>query len=359
MKTLHVGRPNMAAQFSLLEAFESVLASQWLTNDGPWVRRLEGEICDELGVGYCVAVANGTLGLEIAARALMPELGEVIMPSFTFVATAHALAWQGYKPVFADINPKTHVLDPQDVEAKITERTVGILGVHLWGTPCAPLALSEVAERYQLKLFFDAAHAFRCQGIGSLGECEVFSFHATKFFNTVEGGAVTTNDKVLAQKLRELRNFGFRGDGTHKVSGLGINAKMSELHAAVGVTNLAQIDKFIQWNFGNYLCYRRRLIHPDIRVYELPGLGNFQYIVIEIAGGADALAKALQAEDVLARRYFSPPCHAMPPYDQEGDALPVTEAVAERVLVLPTGMAVTQQDVSEVCRLILRRLAGE
>jgi len=356
---LHVGRPNLARTSELISAFRGILESKWLTNDGWWVHALEGEIRRYLNVKHCVVVANGTLGLEIAAKALMPKCGEVIMPSFTFAATPHALAWQRYKPVFADINPTTHVLDPVDVESRITDATVGILGVHTWGTPCEIEALTAIAVRHSLPLFFDAAHAFGCKyrnrSIGNFGRCEVFSFHATKFFNTVEGGAITTNDYQLAKRLRELRNFGFVGDGTHTTTGIGINAKMSELHAAVGVMNLAEITSFVDRNFVNYVNYKYNLTNCDLQVYQQEG-GNYQYVVVELlsnALSADVLVKVLQAENIMARRYFSPPCHKMTPYNQEGSYLPNTETVSNRVFVLPTGMSVRQQDVDKVCEIIL------
>ena len=356
---LHIGRPNLAQTPDILAAFAGILESKWLTNDGGWVHRLEANIEHFLNVKHCVVVANGTLGLEIAARALMPERGHVIMPSFTFAATPHALAWQGYKPVFADIDPMTHVLAPVSLEARITDDVVGILGVHTWGTPCEIEALTALAVRHNLPLFFDAAHAFGCRyrgrSIGNFGRCEVFSFHATKFFNTAEGGAITTNDGQLAKELRELRNFGFIGDGTHRTSGIGINAKMSEFHAALGVMNLVEVWAFIDHNFENYESYEHNLQHSDLRVYQ-HRVGNFQYVVVELMKGvlsADVLVKVLWAENVLARRYFSPPCHKMVPYNREGYYLPVTETVSNRVFVLPTGVSVVESSVDRICELIL------
>jgi len=354
----HVGRPNLADKDKIMQALGSVISSRWLTNNGPRVQKFEEQICHELAVDQCVAVANGTLGLEIAARALMPTLGEVIMPSFTFVATAHALAWQGYTPIFADIDPYTHVLDLKSIESKITMRTVGILGVHLWGTPCIPDELYKLARLHNLKLIFDAAHAFMCgpEGdfIGHYGDCEVFSFHATKFVNAVEGGAITTSNTFLARRLRRMRNFGFAGDGTHGVEALGLNAKMSELHAAVGLANIEASQSFIEWNYNNYAGYMVGLDHSDIRLYPLCAQGNFQYIVIELLGelSADVLASVLKAENVLARRYFSPPCHLMAPYKKDGQTLPATELVASRTLVLPTGLAMTQGEVAKVCEIV-------
>lgn len=361
---LHVGRPNLAQTSDILDMFAGILESKWLTNDGGWVHRLETDIKRYLGVKHCIAVANGTLGLEIAARALMPKRGHVIVPSFTFIATPNALAWQGYKPVFADINPMTHVFDPAGLETRITGDVVGILGVHTWGTPCEIEALTAIAVNHRLPLFFDAAHAFGCtyknRSIGNFGRCEVFSFHATKFFNTAEGGAITTNDARLARRLRELRNFGFAGDGSQTTTCVGINAKMSEFHAALGVMNLMKIRSFIDRNRTNYRRYWYNLRNSGVRVYshgsQATHRGNFQYVVVELLSGklsADILVKILRAENVLARRYFSPPCHRVAPHNREGYYLPVTEAVSNRVVVLPTGMSLTRQDVDKVCELII------
>ncbi|MCZ8092138.1 MAG: aminotransferase class I/II-fold pyridoxal phosphate-dependent enzyme, partial [Acidovorax sp.] len=199
---LHVGRPNIPNKDIFLSYVGEILENQWLTNNGPLVQRFEQQVAERLGVKHCVAMCNGTIALEIAIRALGLS-GEVIVPSWTFVATAHALYWQGITPVFADIDPVTHNLDPVAVRKMITPRTSGIIGVHLWGRAAPVEALKDIAEEYGLKLMFDAAHAFgssyRGHSIGCFGTCEVFSFHATKSFNTMEGGAVTTNDDELAE----------------------------------------------------------------------------------------------------------------------------------------------------------------
>jgi len=333
----HVGRPNMADSKKILHRFKEVLDSHWLTNNGRQVQQLEARICAALDIPWCVAVANGTLGLEIAAGALMPVLGEVIMPSFTFIATPNALAWRGYTPIFADIDPDTHVLDPKDVERK----------------------LATIAAKYRLALFFDAAHAFRCgppwERIGHYGNCEVFSFHATKFFNSIEGGALVTSSTALAARFRRMRNFGFLGDGTHTTSELGINAKMSEFHAAVGLLNIEEMPRIITHNIQNYELYREGLDSPLIWWYPIRNDSNFQYVVMKVLGddlSADMLVKVLQAENILARRYFSPPCHKMDPYNKRLWDLPVTEEVAYRTVVLPTGLAMSQEDVSKVCDVI-------
>src|SRR5258706_589116 len=224
---LHVGRPNVGNRQRLLDRIGGILDRRWLTNDGPLVQELEARLRSQLGVRHCVCVSSATVGLQIAAGALGLE-GEVILPAFTFVATAHALRWVGLTPVFCDIDPDSHLIDPADVDRRITPRTASVLGVHVWGRPCPIETLSAITARHQLALLFDAAHAFGCSHRGSMmggfGRCEVFSFHATKVFNTFEGGAITTNDDALAERLRQVRNFGF--SGYDRVASLGTNGKM-------------------------------------------------------------------------------------------------------------------------------------
>ncbi len=191
-RVLHVGRPTIANRKEFLQRVNRILDSQWFTNDGPMVREFEQKIAEFLGVRNCVATCNGTVALELAYRAVGLS-GEVIVPSFTFVATVHALHWQGITPVFCDIDPETHNIDPDLVKSLITERTTGIVGVHVWGRPCAIERLQAIADRHGLQLVFDVAHAFACSyggtKIGNFGRCEVFSFHATKFMHSFEGGA--------------------------------------------------------------------------------------------------------------------------------------------------------------------------
>lgn len=364
---LHVGRPNIGDRARFLARVEEIFDRAWLSNDGPVVRELEERIAEMVGVRHCVAVCNGTIGLEIAVKAL-GLTGEVIVPSYTFVATAHALQWQGITPVFADIDPATHNLDPGAVRRMITERTSGILGVHLWGRPAPIDALQAVADEHGLALLFDAAHAFgnshHGRMIGGFGRAEVFSFHATKFFNTFEGGAVVTDDDGLADTMRLMRNFGFAGNDN--VVQPGTNGKMIEVCAAMGLVNLDSLDDTIDVNRRNHKAYRAGLADvPGIRVleYDATERQNYQYVVIEVgdehARSRDELVEALRAENVLARRYFWPGCHRMQPYaDSQPDAwrhLPVTEAVAARVVVLPTGAAVTPQDIEVVTGLIRGR----
>jgi dTDP-4-amino-4,6-dideoxygalactose transaminase len=328
------------------------------------VREFEAIVARRLGVKHCVAVCNGQTGLEIAARAL-GLTGEVIVPSYTFIATAHALLWQGITPVFADIDAQTHNLDPAAVEKAITARTTGIVGVHLWGRPAPVEALQALASAHGLQLMFDAAHAFgnthSGRPIGGFGRCEVFSFHATKFVNCGEGGAITTNDDALAAKIRLMKNFGFAG--YDNVIRIGTNGKMSELNAAMGLTNLEAMGRFVEANRRNHAAYERELRDvPGLEVvrYDEREACNRQYVVVEVdrASGCDRdqLVNALHAENVLARKYFWPGCHRMRPYrdlfPDAGGVLPATETVAARVVVLPTGESVSADDVKAICGLI-------
>jgi len=305
------------------------------------------------------------IALELVIRAL--ELtGEVIVPSFTFIATAHALQWQEITPVFCDIDPETHTLNPVKVEQMITPRTSGIIGVNVWGQPCDVSALTNIADRHGLRLAFDASHALGCshqgQMIGNFGGAEVFSFHATKFINSFEGGAIATNDDELDQRLRLMKNFGF--SGFDNVIYLGTNGKMSEVSAAMGLTSLESIDEFVAVNRHNYEAYRDGLAGlPGIRLfpYDPSEKQNYQYVVAEVdeaeAGiSRDLLVQILHAENVIARRYFYPDCHRMEPYrsyfPHAGLLLPETEGLCERVLILPTGTAVSTEMVEQICQII-------
>jgi dTDP-4-amino-4,6-dideoxygalactose transaminase len=367
---LHVGRPNVGDRAGFMARVERILDARWFTNYGPCVQELEKKLADYLGVRHCITVCNATVGLEIASRALGLE-GEVIMPSMTFVATAHALQWQQITPVFCDIDPRTHCLDPAQVERLITPRTTGIVGVHLWGSACPIDELQAVADRHGLALMFDAAHAFGCsykgRMIGGFGRAEVFSFHATKFFNTFEGGAITTNDDALAAKLRLMTNFGF--SGYDKVVHIGTNGKMNEVSAAMGLTSLAAIDGFIETNRAHHAHYMRRLSAlPGMRVlpYDKSELSNHQYVVVEYTpqpGGPtrDMLIDLLWAENVMARRYFHPGCHRMEPYrtlyPDAAARLPHTEAITDRLVILPTGTGVSAENVACICDIIAFALA--
>jgi dTDP-4-amino-4,6-dideoxygalactose transaminase len=367
---LHVGRPNIGNRERFLERVNDILDRRWLTNNGCYVQDFEARIARAVGVRHCIAVCNATVALEITARALGLS-GEVIVPSFTFVATAHALQWQQITPVFCDIDSASHNIDPGRVEALITPRTTGIIGVHVWGRPCAIEELAGIAARRNLRLLFDAAHAFGCthkgRMIGGFGDAEVFSFHATKFLNAFEGGAVLTDDDDLAARIRLMKNFGFAG--YDNVIYIGTNGKMSEVSAAMGLSALESMEDIVAVNRRNYRHYRKAFSgFPGIvlAAYDESEKCNFQYIVLEIDAAAlgierDLLMAVLHAENVIARRYFFPGCHGMEPYRSYFPharlLLPETERLSGRVLLLPTGTAVGPDEIDTLGKVI--RLAAD
>lgn len=360
-RPLHVGRPNIGDRKALFARLTELLDAHWLTNNGPCLELFEERLRERLGARHCVAVANGTLGLMLAAQALGFR-DEVILPAFTFVGSAHALAWQGLTPVFCDIDPQSFQIDPRAVEPLITSRTSGILGVHLFGGTCDVQALERIARQRGLKLLIDAAHAVGCSfkdgPIGGRGDAAVFSFHATKIANSFEGGVIATNDESVAEKVRHMRNFGFSDED--KVDCIGINAKLSEPAAAMGIVSLESLDEFISVNRSNYDAYRRVLAGiPGISLlpHDRTGTTNFHYLIIEVEEGPtgmsrDLLQATLRKENVLTRRYFYPGCHRLEPYASlprwREALLPITDHVASRVLALPTGTAISELDIESI-----------
>jgi dTDP-4-amino-4,6-dideoxygalactose transaminase len=361
----HVGQPNIGNRKRLLARLKGMIDRRILTNNGPLAREFEQAIAAKMHVKECVAVTNATVALQLAVRALKLS-GEVIMPSFTFIATAHSVAWEGIAPVFCDIDRKTHAIDPRRIESLITDRTTAILGVHVWGNPCDISAIETIARRHKLRVIYDGAHAMGCsyrgQMLGAFGDAEVLSFHATKAMNSFEGGAILTNDRALADDLRLMRNFGFAG--TDRVTLLGVNAKMCEACAAMGLTSLESFERFCARNRRNYELYHEGLSRvPGVRLhqYDANESHNYHYIIVECDNAAHSLSRDefvhfLETENVLARRYFYPGCHKMEPYaSSEPDAslrLANTEWLTARVMALPNGTAVSAADIRKICGLL-------
>ncbi|MBK8102681.1 MAG: DegT/DnrJ/EryC1/StrS family aminotransferase [Cellvibrionales bacterium] len=361
---LHVGRPNRPDKAVFMQHADDIWESAWLTNNGPKVQAFEAALCQILGVKHAIPVCNATIGLQIAIRALGMR-GEVIVPSFTFIATAHSLEWQGITPVFCDVDPVTHCMDSQKIEQLITSRTTGIMPVHVWGNVCNVEAIEAIAKKHTLKILYDAAHAFGCDHkgkmVGGFGDAEVFSFHATKVLNTFEGGCITTNNDEVARVIRLMINFGFVGKD--QVTHIGSNGKMSEISAAMGLASLEAFDGFVAHNRRNYQHYRRRIAEiPSLSLveYNETGKHNFHYIIVKVAEGAgisrDNIVQVLEAENVLARRYFYPGCHRMEPYcsyyPNAGLLLPESEKLTGALLCLPNGKATTAEEIDGVCELL-------
>lgn len=358
---IHVGRPNIGNRADLIHRINGALDRRWLTNDGPLVRELEARIGGLLEVDHCVLMCNATVAMEVLARAL-GLTGQVVVPAFTFIATPHAFSWLGLEPVFCDVDAATHTLDPADVARAVNSSTSAIMGVHLWGTACQVDELDRIAAKIKAHLLFDAAHAFACASggkmIGSFGAAEVFSFHATKFCNTLEGGAVTTTNAALADELRLMRNFGF--SGYDSVIAAGTNAKMNELCAAMGLTSLDALPDLLKLNATRFAQYEQALAGiSGLRVVKPPTTDrtNHQYFVLEIGSDTglarDQLLALLWAENVRARRYFYPGCHNSAPYAALAKRpLPVTNRLVEEVMVLPTGGSVSEAEVAGIAGLI-------
>lgn len=363
---VHVGRPNLGDRENLLKRINSVLDRRWLTNDGPLVREFEEEVASVSGVNHCIATANGSIGLILLLKTL-GVAGDALCPSFTFIATPQSIEWAGLRPVFTDISPADHLVTPDTVREVLTPQTSVVVAVHLWGS-LVDMPAVRAALPPGTFLVADAAHAFGTVGplgaVGSLCDASVFSFHATKFINTFEGGAVVTNDDNLAAELRLRRNFSF--SGYDDVVGLGMNAKMSEIAAAQGLTMLEAMPEILEHNYEIAETYREVLDDtPGVRLVDPVSVvtANHQYIVLEIdaiefGASRDQLLDALWSENVFARRYFYPGCHRMRPYRERLDGhnrhLPVTASVAAQVLVLPTGSSLMKQDAREIAHLIHR-----
>jgi dTDP-4-amino-4,6-dideoxygalactose transaminase len=352
----HVGRPNLPDREKVLAKFAQVLDNQWLTNMGPLSLELEERISSMLGVKHCICVCNATTGLGLLQRSLDLQ-GEVIIPAFTFIATAHSLRWQRIDPVFCDVRMEDHLIDPAKIEALITPRTSAIMAVPIWGQPCDYTALQAIADKHDLKLIFDSAHAFGCKSgdryLGGFGDAEVFSFHATKVFSTGEGGAITTNSDELAEKLRLMRNFGFTN--YDKTDHIGTNAKMSEFAAAYGLVHLDELESIIEHNKKIHQTYLdefndfRELTFLD---YTFPGKNNYQYIVAHVASDIrDSLVDYFHSHNILLRRYFHPGCHRMEPYASHeqymGLHLSNTNKISSEIVVFPTGTQVTPSTIKE------------
>lgn len=362
---LHVGTPNLGDVDRFQNLVGQAFDRRWFSNFGPIHDEFEKKIRGLIGAKYCLPVCNATIGLELVLQALDLK-GEVILPSFTFIATAHAVKRSGFVPVFCDVNPVTHMISPSEIQKLINQRTSAILGVHLWGQTCQVMEIEQIAKSAALPVIYDAAHAFGVdvagQSIADFGEAQVFSFHSTKFINAFEGGAIATHSKELYERLRLMANFGFAG--YDRVEFLGTNAKMNEISAAMGLATLEKMEEIISVNRANLDLYKK--LFSDI-----PGISflkpdessrsNFQYVVgiinpQQLGLTRDQLLEVLWAENVRVRRYFYPGCHRMEPYksgcDDPSARLPVTRDLCEKVLVFPTGMTVNGETISRIVEIV-------
>lgn len=355
-----------------LEDFYNVLKeiwdSKWITNNGSFHKRLEKELASYLKVPYVSLFTNGTLPLITALQALRIS-GEVITTPYSFVATTHALWWNGIKPVFVDIDWKTGCIDPNKIEAAITPKTTAIMPVHVYGKPCDTKAIQDIADKYGLKVIYDAAHAFGVEVNGesvlNAGDMSTLSFHATKVYNTIEGGAMVMHDEKTKQRIDFLKNFGFAGET--EVVGPGINSKMDEMRSAYGLLNLKQVDAAIEARHQVAIKYRTAL--KDIEGIEywddLPGVKhNYSYFPIfvhekEYGMTRDELYFKMREQGILGRRYFYPLISEFSTYrgldSSRPENLPVAHKMANSVICLPMHHALSDTDVFRIIECIIKK----
>ena len=366
---IYVTRPSLPPLEEYIKYLEDIWQNKWITNNGEYHKMLEKKLADFLGVEYISLFVNGTLAL-ISALQVLRITGEVITTPYSFVASAHALLWNDIKPVFVDIEPVTMNLDPEKIEAAITPKTTAILPVHVYGNPCNVDRIQEIADTYGLKVIYDAAHAFGVEKNGksilSLGDLSVLSFHATKTFNTIEGGAIVCHDDKTKKRIDFLKNFGFAGETT--VIAPGINAKMNELQAVFGLLQLKSFNKQIEKRKQLTLLYRKLL--SDVKginfLEDMENVKhNYAYFPIfvdeEIYGmKRDELYEMLKEYNIYGRRYFYPLISQFPMYrgldSAKPDNLPIAERISKKVICLPIYPDLPQDEVSGICDIIKKRL---
>lgn len=365
MKKIYVTQPSLPPLEEFIPYLQQIWNNKWLTNNGPFHQQLEKELCEYLGVKYISLFSNGTLALITALQALHIT-GEVITTPYSFVATTHSLWWNNIKPVFIDIEPETFNLDPDKIEAAITPKTTAIMPVHVYGNPCDVLKIKKIADAHGLKVIYDAAHAFGVtinnNSVLNFGDLSVMSFHATKVYNTFEGGAIICRDKTTKEQIDNLKNFGFIDETT--VSSPGINAKMNEMQAAMGLLQLKYIDKNIAKRKHIAEVYRGKLTGVEGITFlrDVPGVKHcYPYFPIlvdkeKFGKTRDELYEELKENNIFGRRYFYPLISQFPMYGGLDSAqpgkMPVAEKIAEQVICLPIYPDLSVDDVNKICKLI-------
>jgi dTDP-4-amino-4,6-dideoxygalactose transaminase len=363
-KPIYVTQPDLPPLEEFIPYLEQIWENRMLTNGGPFHRRLEAALCEFLGVAHISLFANGTLALVTALQAARIT-GEVITTPYSFVATAHSLLWNGIRPMFADIDPDTLNLDPTKIEAAITPHTTAIMPVHCYGRPCDVDAIRAIADNYNLRVIYDAAHAFGVRDAGGSvlrhGDLSVLSFHATKVFNTFEGGAIVCPDAKTKERIDHLKNFGFVDELT--VVAPGINGKMSEFNAALGLAQLGHVEAAIGRR-GEIDRRYRELLHDVKGIRCLSHADgctpNHSYFPVLVEAGyplgRDALYERLRQHQIFPRRYFYPLISDMPMYrglpSAHPDNLPVAAGVARRILCLPIYPALTEEQQADIVAVI-------
>ena len=351
---IFVTKPSLAEIGEIVPYLEQIWESGIMTHNGPLVQELERRLCEYLDISNTVTLNNGTLALQLAIRALGLR-GEIITTPFTFVATADAIIWENCTPVFVDIQPDTLNIDPERIEAAITPKTVAIMPVHVFSRPCDIDKIQTIAEANNLKVIYDAAHAmcvtFRGKSIMNCGDISCTSFHATKLYNTCEGGACFSENADLVEKLRRLRFFGF--DEAKEIVDDGMNAKMTEISAGLGLANLKHIDKVLADRREKYQLYMKLLEGKvQFQAFE-PEEYNYSYMPVLLPSETKTLEvlQRCSAKNIFPRRYFYPCLHKTPRFSTS-QSLPVAEDVASRILSLPLYFGLEPETIERICGII-------
>lgn len=355
-KNIYVTMPTLAPLEEVTELMNGIWASGIMTHNGPLVQRFEKECEEKFGVPQMVTCTNGTIGLQMAIRALRLK-GEIITTPFTFIATINSILWEGCTPVFVDIDPDTFNIDPKKIEEKITYHTVGIMPVHVFGNACDIEAIDAIAKQHNLKVIYDACHAvgvnYKGQSIFNYGDISVTSFHATKMLNTTEGGGCFTKDKELDEKLRRIRFFGFENHAD--IVEDGTNGKMTEVHAAVGLANLKYLDAALADRKRKYAIYKDALsADKSLSFQKISEDCNYSYFPVVFSSEEACLdvISRLNEQHVFPRRYFYPSVNTftkLVPYCP----MPVSEDIASRILCLPLYYTLSEEDIQRIIGIIL------
>ena len=356
---IYVTMPTLAPLNEVDEYMRKIWASGVMTHNGPLVQQFERDFSSWAGIPHLVACCNGTLAIQLAIRALdLPKGGEIITTPFTFIATISSILYEGYKPVFVDIDPETLNMDPKNIEAAITQNTVAILPVHVFGNPCDTEAIEAIAKKHNLKVIFDAAHAvgvnYRGKCVFEYGDASATSFHATKLLNTSEGGGIYAADAEVDARLRELRFFGYNAE--KDVACIGTNAKMTEVNAAIGLANLKYMDAILADRKKKYNLYKEVLSAArGVSFQKIDASCNCSYFPV-VFETEDLLLKvdaALKSENVFARRYFYPSVNTYKTICPDASACPRSEDVANRILCLPLYYSLQSSAVETISKIIL------
>lgn len=358
---ISVTKPFMPPKEDYQKYLQPIWDREYLTNNGPLVQQLERRLKNYLDVEHLLYLSNGTIALQIAIKALSLK-GDIITTPFSYVATTSSIVWEGCKPVFVDIDPQTLNINPEHIEDTITENTTGILATHVFGNPCDIEALQAIAEKHNLKVIYDAAHCFgttyKGRSVFQYGDISTTSFHATKLFHTVEGGAVFAKDDELDYKMNRMRNFGHSGNTPYDFNEVGINGKNSEFHAAMGLSNLIYIEKILYNRKRQSKFYDKLLKNNSIQSIVIHEDAEWNYAYYPAIFESEAVTlnvkKALEENDIFPRRYFYPSLDTLDYVETE--EVKVAKNISKRILCLPMYFDLTEEDQGRISKIILDQI---